>query len=81
MLSREDGINEVAGMTTVKDAAKILKVSTRRVHQFIEDGRLRATPINPRMYMLDVNEVKKLASIPRKTGGAGHHGKKKRKAG
>jgi hypothetical protein len=30
---------------------------------------------------LDVEEVKKLAKVPRKTGGAGHRRKKNRKAG
>ena len=65
-------IKELNGMTTVKDAAKILKVSVRRVHDFIAEGRLRAERITPRLYLLDLKDIEKFAKIPRKTGAAGH---------
>jgi predicted site-specific integrase-resolvase len=64
--------NEVKGMTTIREAAKILNVSISRVHQFLRDGRLQGEKLTPNLYVVDVNDVKRLAKIPRKTGGAGH---------
>ena len=70
MASQE--IKEANGMTTVAEAAKLLKVSVRRVHDFITEGRLPAKMITPRLYLLDLKDIEKFAKIPRKTGAAGH---------
>lgn len=67
-------------MTTVRDAAKILKVSVSRVHQFIDDGRLRGQLVNPRLYLVNTEDVRKLATVPRVSGAAGHRRKKTRRA-
>jgi len=63
--SKQPGIG---GMATVAEAAKLLGVSPRRVLQFIEDGRLRAHRVTPRLYVLDRSEVEQFAKMPRESG-------------
>lgn len=55
-------------MTTVAEAAEILKVSPRRVLQFITEGRLAAQRVTPRLYLLNLDDVKRFAEKPRETG-------------
>lgn len=68
MISREFESNEVNGMTTIQEAAKRLDVTPRRVLQFITQGRLRATKVNPRLYILRETDVEKFAKQPRAPG-------------
>lgn len=58
-------------MTTVAEAAKLLEVSPRRVLQFITEGRLSAQRVTPRLYLLDIEDVKQFAKTPRETGNPG----------
>jgi excisionase family DNA binding protein len=48
---------------TVKDAAALLKVSTRRVHQFIGEGRLEAEKIG-RDFLLRKSSVEAVKRQP-----------------
>lgn len=61
-------VNGVETMVTVSDAAKILGVSPCRVLQFIDDGRIKATKMTPRLYVIDIREVRRFSQIPRKPG-------------
>lgn len=55
-------------MATVAEAAGILGVSPRRVLQFITEGRLPAQRVTPRLYLLNVDDVRRFAKKPRETG-------------
>ena len=55
-------------MATVAEAANILGVSPRRVLQFINEGRLPAQRVTARLYLLNVDDVKRFAKKPRETG-------------
>lgn len=68
MIKRESRRKELGDMVTVQEAARRLGVSRARVQQFIDDGRLPATKITPRMYLLDAKDIRQLAAVPRKAG-------------
>lgn len=53
-------------MVTVTQAATIIGVSGARVRQLIAEGKLKAKPINSRLYLLEVKDVKRFAAKPRK---------------
>jgi excisionase family DNA binding protein len=52
---------------TVAEAARILKVSTRRVHQFIDEGRLEAEKIGRDVFIRKPS-VEALKRQPRRAG-------------
>jgi excisionase family DNA binding protein len=52
---------------TVKEAATLLKVSTRRVHQFIDEGRLEAEKVG-RDFFVRNSSVEALKRQPRRVG-------------
>lgn len=58
-------------MTTVAEAAQLLDVSPRRVLQFISEGRLPAQRVTPRLYLLNLEDVREFAKQPRETGNPG----------
>lgn len=72
---------------TVNQAAESLGVSARRIRQFIEEGRLRATRIGglsgrSGMYLIRQSDLDRFAAKPRQTGnltGRPRTPKKKRK--
>lgn len=68
MISKDSTQIGINGMTTVAEAAKILEVSPRRVLQFIREKRLRAQQVNARMYLLELDDVRKFKKQPRETG-------------
>lgn len=68
MINRESRRKELRDMVTVQEAARRLGVSRARVQQFIDNGRLPATKITPRMYLLDARDIRQFAAIPRKAG-------------
>ena len=45
--------------TTVRDAARLLGVSRRRVLQMIESKRLRARQINPRLWLVSSGSIER----------------------
>ena len=62
-------INRTAGMVTIKQAAKRLKVGRARVQQFIEDGRLRAHKDSlSGWYLIDPTDLASFSKIPRNPG-------------
>jgi len=52
----------------VSEAASVLGVSTRRVRQLVEEGRLKHEMLTARLCLLDPVEVRKLAKIERPVG-------------
>lgn len=60
--------NGIHGMATVSEAAKVLDVSPRRVLQFIRDKRLKAQRVTPRLYLVDMEDVKRFKRMPRVVG-------------
>lgn len=65
-------------MLTVCEAAAILKVTPRRVHDFIADGRLRCVRKSPRLFLLRPRDVDRFSQLPRFSGAAGHKKKRRR---
>jgi excisionase family DNA binding protein len=55
-------------MLTVKQAAAHLGLSPSRVLQFIRSGRLRATKLGERVWMIDIEDVREFEAVPRKDG-------------
>lgn len=64
--SREN--KRVKDMLTVTAAAQMLGVTRNRVLQFIAEDRLPATKVAPKLYLLDVADVRRFSAIPRKPG-------------
>jgi len=58
----------VKGMITVSRAAEVLGVSKRRVLQFIRQKRLKAEQVNPRLWLLDIAEVRRFGRQERSHG-------------
>lgn len=52
---------------SVTDAAELLGLSRRRVHDIIRDGRLKPTRVGS-VYLLLRSDVEKFAKKPRKSG-------------
>ena len=59
-------------MLTVKEAAELIGVSVRRVHCFLDDGRLPFVRKSPRLFLIRPRDAERFAKIPRLTGAAGH---------
>ena len=55
-------------MVTVSDAAKLLGVSRARVLQFIDDGRLAAKKVTPKLYLLELRDIRRFSAVPRTPG-------------
>lgn len=55
-------------MTTVAEAAKVLKITPGRVRRFINEGRLRAHRVNARLYLVDVDDLARFSQILREPG-------------
>lgn len=68
MITGESNDKGIEGMLTVSDAAKLLGVTRARVLQFIDDARLPATKVTPKLYLLDAADVKRFSRIPRRPG-------------
>ena len=60
-------------MLTVTQAAARLGITPGRVCQFIRAGRLKATKLGARVWMIDVEDLREFEAIPRKDGPRGHH--------
>lgn len=54
-------------LLTLRECAEIVGVTKRRIQQFVEDGRLRATKIG-NMYHVDRKELKRFQKIARPAG-------------
>lgn len=55
-------------MLTVTQAAARLGVTPGRVRQFIHAGRLKATRLGKRVWVIDVEDLREFEAIPRKDG-------------
>ncbi len=60
---------------SVSEAAEFLQVTPRRVHQFIDDGRLPAKRLNNRFALLSMQDLEEFRNQPRFSGGKGHRKK------
>lgn len=68
MLSEDDEINRILGMTTVAQAADFLDVTPCRVLQFIRDKRLKAQKVTPQFYLVDSADLRRFKKLTRKPG-------------
>lgn len=68
MIGESEERKGIKDMVTVQAAARMLGVTHNRVLQFIEAGRLSATKVTPRLYLLDPADVRRFSRIPRKPG-------------
>ena len=65
-------------MLTVAEAAAILKVTPRRVHHFLDSGRLPFIRKSPRLFLLRPRDVARFSRLPRFSGAAGHKKNRRR---
>ena len=56
-----------SAMTTA-EAAKILNVTPRLVTKWAKQGRIRGRLLHSTMWLLDADDVRRFAAIPRKPG-------------
>lgn len=68
MIKPDQERKDLGNMITVSDTAKMLGVTRARVLQFINEQRLRATKVAPKLYLLDVGDVRQFSRIPRNPG-------------
>lgn len=59
---------EKANLISVAEAARIIGVTTGRVRQLIDDGRLTAEPLGKRSLVVERNSVIRYAKSPRLPG-------------
>lgn len=76
-VSRAPAPGKLGEFITVKQAAKILKVSPSRVRQFIQDGKLKSygPEVGRRDNMLKLSAVNKFSDKPREITGRPDEGK------
>ena len=66
-------------MLTVTEAAAVIGVSPRRVHKFLDEGRLPFVRKSPRLFLLRPQDVTRFAKLPRLSGAAGHKKNRRRR--
>lgn|GEM_PF-935417 len=70
MLRKKEKKATVSKKITIREAAETFAVSTRTIRRYIEDGRITAYRLGPKMIRLDPDEVaQQLLSTP-VTGGS-----------
>lgn len=57
---------------TVAEAARLLNLTTCRIHQFIREGRLSSKRLGDRFLVVPMEDLERFRQIPRHTGGKGH---------
>jgi len=60
---------------TVAEAARLLELTTCRIHQFIREGRLSSKRIGDRLLLVAMDDLERFRQIPRHTGKKGHRKK------
>ena len=68
MIAPNDGSKPFLNAMTTEEAARILKVSTRLVTKWAKQGRIRGRLLHQTMWLLDADDVRRFAAIPRKPG-------------